>query len=254
MNEKVAAVLAKKGRTPVAELTAYDYPTARLLDEAGIDMILVGDSLGMVVMGYPDTTHVTMEHMLHHCAMVARGVKRALVIADMPIHSFDTPEQALANARRLMDTGVDAVKLEGGADKEEVIRAITSAGIPVQGHIGLLPQKVLEEGGYHMKGKTDVEAAAIMRDMEAVVRAGAFSLVMECTKSAVAAAVTRACPVVTIGIGAGHGTCDGEVLVLHDAMGAFPWFMPKFATQFAQVGAAITQGVRDYIASLRLPE
>lgn len=254
MNEKVAAVLAKKGRTPVAELTAYDYPTARLLDEAGIDMILVGDSLGMVVMGYPDTTHVTMEHMLHHCAMVARGVKRALVIADMPIHSFDTPEQALANARRLMDTGVDAVKLEGGADKEEVIRAITSAGIPVQGHIGLLPQKVLEEGGYHMKGKTDAEAAAIMRDMEAVVRAGAFSLVMECTKSAVAAAVTRACPVVTIGIGAGHGTCDGEVLVLHDAMGAFPWFRPKFATQFAQVGAAITQGVRDYIASLRLPE
>lgn len=254
MNEKVAAVLAKKGRTPVAELTAYDYPTARLLDEAGIDMILVGDSLGMVVMGYPDTTHVTMEHMLHHCAMVARGVKRALVIADMPIHSFDTPEQALANARRLMATGVDAVKLEGGADKEEVIRAITSAGIPVQGHIGLLPQKVLEEGGYHMKGKTDVEAAAIMRDMEAVVRAGAFSLVMECTKSAVAAAVTRACPVVTIGIGAGHGTCDGEVLVLHDAMGAFPWFRPKFATQFAQVGAAITQGVRDYIASLRLPE
>lgn len=254
MNEKVAAVLAKKGRTPVAELTAYDYPTARLLDEAGIDMILVGDSLGMVVMGYPDTTHVTMEHMLHHCAMVARGVKRALVIADMPIHSFDTPEQALTNARRLMDTGVDAVKLEGGADKEEVIRAITSAGIPVQGHIGLLPQKVLEEGGYHMKGKTDAEAAAIMRDMEAVVRAGAFSLVMECTKSAVAAAVTRACPVVTIGIGAGHGTCDGEVLVLHDAMGAFPWFRPKFATQFAQVGAAITQGVRDYIASLRLPE
>ncbi|MGN0864517.1 MAG: 3-methyl-2-oxobutanoate hydroxymethyltransferase [Akkermansia sp.] len=254
MNEKVAAVLAKKGRTPVAELTAYDYPTARLLDEAGIDMILVGDSLGMVVMGYPDTTHVTMEHMLHHCAMVARGVKRALVIADMPIHSFDTPEQALTNARRLMDTGVDAVKLEGGADKEAVIRAITSAGIPVQGHIGLLPQKVLEEGGYHMKGKTDAEAAAIMRDMEAVVRAGAFSLVMECTKSAVAAAVTRACPVVTIGIGAGHGTCDGEVLVLHDAMGAFPWFMPKFATQFAQVGDAITQGVRDYIASLRLPE
>lgn len=254
MTPKVAAVLAKKGVAPVSELTAYDYPTARLLDEAGIDIILVGDSLGNVMMGFPDTTYVTMDHMLHHCACVARGAKRALVIGDMPIHSFDTPELAVANARRLMAVGVDAVKLEGGVEKEEVIRAIVADGIPVQAHIGLLPQKVVEEGGYHMKGKTDAEAAALLRDMEAVVRAGAFSIVIECTRSNAAAAITKACPVITIGIGAGHGTCDGEVLVFHDVMGESPWFTPKFVTKRADLAAAITQGAKDYMASLRLPE
>lgn len=253
MNAKVASILAKKGKSPVSELTAYDYPTARLLDEAGIDMLLIGDSLGMTMLGYPDTTHVTMEHMLHHAEAVARGAKNALVICDMPIHSFDTPEQAVANAKRLMATGVDAVKLEGGVDKEDCIRAITAAGIPVQGHIGLLPQKVLEEGGYHMKGKTDEEAAAIMADMEAVVRAGAFSLVIECTKKSVAEAVTRACPVITIGIGAGHGTCDGEVLVFHDLMGVSPWFVPGFVTPKATLGADIMRAAKEYAAELKLP-
>ncbi len=254
MNSKVQAILAQKGREPISELTAYDYPTARLVDEAGYDMILVGDSLGMVMLGYPDTTHVTMEHMLHHCEAVVRAAKNALVIGDMPIHSYDTPEQALANARRLMAAGVDAVKLEGGAAVEEQIRAITSAGIPVQGHIGLLPQKVLEEGGFHMKGKTDEEAAALMRDMEAVVRAGAFSLVIECTRHSVAADITRACPVPVIGIGAGHGTCDGEVAVIHDLVGAFPWFVPSFIKPMGDVAGEIRRAVTSWKDGLRKPE
>ena len=254
MNSKIDAILAKKGVEPISELTAYDYPTARLVDEAGFDMILVGDSLGMVMLGYPDTTHVTMEHMLHHCEAVARAVKDALVIGDMPIHSDDTPGQALANARRLMETGIDAVKLEGGLVKEAHIRAITQAGIPVQGHIGLLPQKVLEEGGFRMKGKTDEEAAALMRDMEAVVRAGAFSLVVECTRHSVAAAITAACPVPVIGIGAGHGTCDGEVAVIHDLVGAFPWFVPGFIKQQGDVAGEIRRAVTAWKDGLRRPE
>ncbi len=254
MNPKIAAILAKKGKAPVSELTAYDYPTARLLDEAGIDILLVGDSLGMTMLGYPDTTHVTMAHMLHHAEAVARGAKNAVVVCDMPIHSFDTPEQAVENAKLLMATGVDAVKLEGGVDKEDCIRAIVEAGIPVQGHIGLLPQKVLEEGGYKMKGKTDEEAAAIMSDMEAVARAGAFSVVIECTKKSVAAEITKRCPIITIGIGAGHGTCDGEVLVFHDLMGASPWFVPGFVTPKAAIGAEITRAAKEYAAELTLPQ
>ena len=253
MNPKIAAVLAKKGKAPVSELTAYDYPTARLLDEAGIDILLVGDSLGMTMLGYPDTTHVTMEHMLHHAEAVARGAKRAVVVCDMPIHSFDTPEQAVANAKRLMATGVDAVKLEGGVAKADCIHAIVEAGIPVQGHIGLLPQKVKEEGGYKMKGKTDEEAAAIMADMQAVAAAGAFSVVIECTKQSVAAAITKNCPIITIGIGAGHGTCDGEVLVFHDLMGASPWFVPGFVKPKADIGTQITRAAKEYAAELRLP-
>lgn len=254
MNSKIQAILAKKGKTPVSELTAYDYPTARLLDEAGIDMILVGDSLGMMMLGFEDTTHVTLQHMLHHGAAVRRAVKNALLVLDMPIHTFDTPEQALQTALAMREIGVDAVKLEGGADKEEHIRTIVEAGIPVQAHIGLLPQKVKEEGGFRMKGRTDEEAAAIMRDMEAVVRAGAFSVVIECTRHSVAAAVTQACPIVTIGIGAGHGTCDGEVAVLHDLIGSYPWFVPSFARPKADVATAISTAARQYAAELQLPK
>ena len=234
--------------------SAYDYPTARLLDESGVDMILVGDSLGMVMLGYPDTTHVTLEHMLHHGAAVVRAAKNAVVVLDMPIHTYDTPEQALVTAQALMGIGADAVKLEGGVDKEEHIRAIVQAGIPVQAHIGLLPQKVKEEGGFRMKGKTDEEAAAIMRDMEAVVRAGAFSVVIECTKHSVAAEITKACPIVTIGIGAGRGTCDGEVAVIHDLVGAFPWFVPGFARPKADVASAIRQAVATWKQEIERPQ
>lgn len=253
MNNKIQSILARKGQSPVSEITAYDYPTARLVDEAGVDMILVGDSLGMMMLGYPDTTHVTLNHMLHHTEAVARAVKTAVVIADMPINTYETPEQALQTAKALMSVGADAVKLEGGAAKEEHIRTIVSAGIPVQGHIGLLPQKVLEEGGYRMHGKTDEEAAAIMRDMEAVVRAGAFSVVIECTRHAVAAKITKACPIITIGIGAGHGTCDGEVVVFHDLVGGFPWFVPRFAQPKANISEDITRAVKSYIGGIQLP-
>ncbi|MBR5523135.1 MAG: 3-methyl-2-oxobutanoate hydroxymethyltransferase [Akkermansia sp.] len=254
MNAKIAKIVAKKGVMPVSELTAYDYPTARLLDESGVDMILVGDSLGMVMLGYPDTTHVTLEHMLHHGAAVVRAAKNAVVVLDMPIHTYDTPEQALATAQALMAIGADAVKLEGGVDKEEHIRTIVQAGIPVQAHIGLLPQKVKEEGGFRMKGKTDEEAAAIMRDMEAVVRAGAFSVVIECTKHSVAAEITKACPIVTIGIGAGRGTCDGEVAVIHDLVGAFPWFVPGFARPKANVADAIREAVATWQQEIEKPQ
>ncbi len=253
MNSKIAAIIARKGNVPVSELTAYDYPTARLVDEAGVDMILVGDSLGMVMLGYPDTTHVTLAHMLHHVEAVARAAKNAVVVADMPINTYNTPEQALETARALMAVGADAVKLEGGEAMEAQIRAITQAGIPVQGHIGLLPQKVKEEGGYRMHGKTDEEAAAIMRDMEAVVRAGAFSVVIECTKHAVAKAITEACPIITIGIGAGRGTCDGEVAVFHDLVGAYPWFIPSFARPKADIATEITRSVKEYIAEVQKP-
>lgn len=251
---KIAAILGKKGTAAVSELTAYDYPTARMLDEAGIEMLLVGDSLGMVVLGYPDTTHVTMEHMLHHVAPVARAAQNALVIGDMPFHSFDTPEQALRNAKKLVSAGAEAVKLEGGIAVEAQIKAIVDAGIPVQGHIGLLPQKASsEEGGYHMKGRDAREADSIMKDMEAVVRAGAFSLVIECTKSEVAQAVTAACPIVTIGIGAGHGTCDGEVSVIHDLVGGYPWFTPGFARPKADIASEIIRAARNWAAELECP-
>lgn len=254
MNSKIQAILAKKGNTPVSEITAYDYPSARLADEAGVDIILVGDSLGMMMLGYPDTTHVKLSHMLHHTEAVARAAKNAVVVADMPINTYETPEQALETARALMDVGADAVKLEGGAAKEAHIRAIVQAGIPVQGHIGLLPQKVKEEGGYRMHGKTDEEAAAIMRDMEAVVRAGAFSMVIECTRHCVAAEITKACPIVTIGIGAGKGTCDGEVAVFHDLVGGFPWFVPGFARPRADIAADISRAVKEYIADVQRPQ
>lgn len=254
MNSKIATILEKKGKQPISQLTAYDYPTARLLDEAGVDMILVGDSLGMVMLGYPDTTHVTMEHMLHHASCVARAVSRALVVVDLPIHSYDTPEQAVANARRLMATGADAVKLEGGVSREAMIRAIVEAGIPVQGHIGLLPQSVKEEGGFRMKGKTEEEAVAITRDLEAVIRAGAFSVVIECTRHSLAAELTQRSSIPTIGIGVGASTCDGEVAVIHDLVGAFPWFVPGFARQFGNVAGEIQRAASDWMAQLKIPD
>ena len=251
---KIQNILVCKGKRPVSELTAYDYPTARLLDEAGVDILLVGDSLGMMMLGFPDTTSVTLEHMVHHTAAVARAHPRALLVADMPIHTYDTPEQALATARALTAAGAEAVKLEGGVDKAEHIRTIVQAGIPLQAHIGLLPQHIKEDGGYRMRGKTAAEAAALLADLQAVAAAGAFSAVIECTHSAVAAQLTQASPIITIGIGAGHGTCDGEVQVYHDLVGGFPWFVPRFATPGASIAESISQAARNWVSSLRLPE
>lgn len=252
--QKIQNICACKGVRPVSELTAYDYPTARLLDDAGVDMLLVGDSLGMMMLGFPDTTHVTLAHMLHHTEAVARAHPKALLVADLPIHTYDTPEQALASARALVAAGAEAVKLEGGVDKEPHIQAIVQAGIPLQAHIGLLPQKIKEDGGYRMRGKTEEETAALLADLQAVVRAGAFSVVIECTNAAAAAKLTQASPIITIGIGAGHGTCDGEVQVYHDLVGGFPWFVPRFATPGASIAESISQAARNWVSSLRLPE
>ena len=252
--EKIKKITACKHVRPVAEVTAYDYPSARLLDDAGVDILLVGDSLGMMILGFPDTTGVTLAHMVHHTEAVARAHPNALLVADMPIHTYDTPEQAVHTAQALVAAGAEAVKLEGGAAKEAHIRAIVQAGIPVQGHIGLLPQKVKEDGGYRMRGKTDEEAALLLEDAQAVVRAGAFSVVIECTRAEVAANITRSIPIITIGIGAGHGTCDGEVQVFHDLVGGFPWFVPSFAAPGAHIAQDIARAAQGWVSALRLPK
>src|SRR6185295_12397325 len=173
----------KRAGQRITALTAYDYPTARLLDESGIDIILVGDSVGMVVLGYEDTTRVTLAEMLHHTRAAARGVKRALLVSDLPIHSYDTPEQAVATARELVQAGAHAVKLGGGASHARRIEAIVQSGIPVMGHIGMLPQSVREEGGYRLKGRTQNEIEQLIQDARAVEKAGAFSVVLEIVKS-----------------------------------------------------------------------
>ncbi|MFN2508310.1 MAG: 3-methyl-2-oxobutanoate hydroxymethyltransferase [Chthoniobacterales bacterium] len=241
------AFLEKKRRgEPITALTAYDYPTARLLDETGLDVILVGDSLGMVVLGYEDTTEVTLEEMLHHTRAVARGVRRALLVADMPIRTYDTPEQAVATARELIKAGAKAVKLEGGASHVRQIEAVTGAGIPLMAHIGMLPQSVREEGGYKLKGRTQVEAEALLRDAAAVEKAGAFSVVLEIVAAETARQITRALKIPTIGIGSGE-SCDGQILVTHDLIGLFPWFTPKFAKPEADVAGEIRKAAAAFI-------
>ena len=245
--EKADALRARKGGRPLAVLTAYDYPTARLLDECGVDILLVGDSLGMVALGFPDTTHVTLDHMLHHVAAVARATPRALIVGDFPIHSYDTPGQALDTARKLVAAGAEAVKLEGGVRQAEKVRAITRAGIPVMGHLGMLPQRVLTEGGYRKKGKTPEQAADLMAGAHALVDAGVFSIVLESVIPATAAQLTRDLLVPTIGIGSGGPTCDGEVAVITDVLGSFPWFVPPFAKPEADLAGMTREAVRRYV-------
>ncbi|MFC5051253.1 3-methyl-2-oxobutanoate hydroxymethyltransferase [Rubritalea spongiae] len=244
--EKAEALRARKNRKRISCLTAYDYPTARLLDEAGVDVLLVGDSLGMVVLGYPDTTHVTMDHMLHHVAAVARGNQNALVVGDLPIHSYDTPEQALENAKLLVAAGADAVKLEGGVRQAEKVKLIVDAGIPVFGHMGMLPQRVLEEGGYKKKGKSEEEFEAILEGCHALEDAGVFAIVLESVVAVTAERLTGELSVPTIGIGCGEKTCDGEVAVITDLVGGYPWFVPPFAKPQTDISGAITQAVEWY--------
>ena len=236
----------KKRGERITALTAYDYPTARLLDESGIDMILVGDSLGMVVLGYNDTTRVTLEEMLHHIRAAARGVKRALLIGDLPIHTYDTPVQAVASARALIEAGAQAVKLEGGVSHVPQIEAIVAEGIPFIGHIGMLPQSVREEGGYKVKGRTQSEAEALVRDGLAVEKAGAFAVVLEIVSPETSRQITNALEIPTIGIGSGEH-CDGQILVTHDLIGLFPWFTPKFVSPEARVADDIRRAVQIFI-------
>ena len=230
----------------ITALTAYDYPTARLLDESGIDVILVGDSLGMVVLGYDDTTEVTLPEMIHHTKAAARGVKRALLVADLPIHTYNDPAQAVATARALMAAGAQAVKLEGGVSHVPQIEAIIADGIPVMGHIGMLPQSVREEGGYKVKGRTQSEAEALVRDGLAVEKAGVFSVVLEIVNPEAARQITKALQIPTIGIGSGEH-CDGQILVTHDLIGLFPWFTPKFVSPEARISEEIRRATEAFI-------
>lgn len=249
--QKADSLRARKGHRPVTALTAYDYPIARLIDECGVDVLLVGDSLGMVVLGFPDTTHVTLDHMLHHLAAVARAKPKALVLGDLPIHTYDTPTQALETAEKLVAAGAEAVKLEGGTDQAEKIRAITRAGIPVVGHLGMLPQSVLEEGGYHKKGKTQEQADILLRDARAIIEAGVCAIVLESVIPATARLISESIEVPTIGIGCGGSTCDGEVAVITDLLGSFPWFVPPFATPEADLATITKNAVERYIRRVK---
>jgi 3-methyl-2-oxobutanoate hydroxymethyltransferase len=246
MNSKVTVetIRAMKSRgEKIAALTAYDFPMTKLLDEAGIPFIHVGDSLGMVVLGYPDTIHVTMADMEHHVRAAARAKPRALLAADLPYRSYETVEDALANARRLVVAGADVVKAEGGGSIMEQVRAIVAAGIPYCGHLGMQPQHVREEGGYKIKGRTESERETLFADAEALANAGAFALVLEIVTPPVAKELTRALPIPTIGIGSGPD-CDGQILVTSDLIGMFPWFTPRFVKPrmngAAEIKAAVT--------------
>jgi 3-methyl-2-oxobutanoate hydroxymethyltransferase len=242
-------VRAMKGRRKVAALTAYDFPSAKLLDEIGVPVILVGDSVGMVVLGYPDTTHVTLSDMEHHVRAAARAHSRALLAADLPYRTYESPRQAVENARRLMAAGAEAVKAEGGRIIIEQVRAIANEGIPFIGHLGMLPQHVLEEGGYKIKGKTDSERQSLIDDAMALSEAGAFAIVLELVKSDVAQEITARAPVPTIGIGSGPN-CDGQILVTHDLIGTFPWFTPRFVKPRMNAAEQIKTAVRDWMQSL----
>lgn len=235
----------KRAGIPLATLTAADYPTARVLDECGLDLILVGDSLGMVELGYTDTTEVSLAEMLHHTRAVRRGVTRTPLAADLPIHTYDTPEMAVATARHLVEAGAEAVKLEGGRSHVPQIAAILAAGIPVIGHIGMLPQSVRLEGGYRKKGKTDDQASGLRADAVALDAAGVAAIVVEDVVARVATEISRAIAVPTIGIGSGTG-CDGQILVTADLIGSFPWFRPPFAEARADVAGQIRAAAESY--------
>src|SRR3954463_4215865 len=236
----------KRAGQRITALTAYDYPTARLLDASGLDIIRVGGSVGGVGLGYEDTTRVTLREMLHHTRAAARGVKRALLVADLPIHTYDTPEQAVGAARELIQAGAQAVKLEGGASHARRIEAVVQCGIPVMGHIGMLPQSVREEGGYRLKGRSQSEVEQLIHDAHAVEKAGAFAAVLEIVKSDAAKQITNAIGIPTIGIGSGEH-CDGQILVTHDLIGLFPWFTPKFVSPAGRVADEIRRAATAFI-------
>lgn len=232
----------------ITMLTAYDYPTALAMDKAGVDSILVGDSLGMVVLGYENTLPVTMEEMLHHCRAVSRGAKTALLIGDMPFMSYQVSvEEATRNAGRfLQHGGMDAVKLEGGRERADAIRSIVGAGIPVMGHLGLTPQSVNQLGGFRAQGKTAVAAKRLVEDAVILEEAGCFSLVLESVPARLAELISKKISIPTIGIGAGAG-CDGQVLVTHDLLGLFERFTPKFVKKYANFHGEMQKAFGDFI-------
>jgi len=233
----------------IAALTAYDFPTTKLLDEAGIPLILVGDSLGMVVLGYPDTTHVTMEEMEHHVRAAARAKPCALLGADLPYRGYETTDDAVVNARRLVAAGAEAVKAEGGRTILDQVRAVVAAGIPYIGHLGMLPQSIHEEGRYHIKGKKENEREALVADAITLAEAGAFAIVLELVTPPVAKEITETIPVPTIGIGSGPD-CDGQILVTNDLIGTFPWFTPRFVKPKLNVAEQMRSAVFEWMRSI----
>lgn len=243
---------SKQQGRKISMLTAYDYSTAKLMDEAGINAILVGDSLGNVVLGYEDTLSVTMEDMIHHGAAVARGAKNAMVVVDMPFMSYQASVyDAVVNAGRLMKEGrASAVKLEGGKEVCPQVKAVTEAGIPVMGHLGLTPQSINALGGHRVQGKTQQAAQKLLDDARALQEAGAFAVVLECVPEKLADKVTKELEIPTIGIGAGSG-CDGQVLVYQDMLGMFSDFTPKFVKQFANVGQVMKEAFKSYIDEMQ---
>jgi len=247
---KAERLRAKKGIAPISSLTAYDYPTARLLDEAGVDILLVGDSLGMVVLGYPDTTQVTLDQIIHHTSAVARGAKNALIVSDFPINTYRTVEEARANAAKLVEAGAQAVKLEGGLRQADKVKAIVDDGIPVMGHLGMLPQRVKEQGGYKKKGKSDFEIETLLEGALALQESGCFGIVLESVIPNASRQLTDQLDIPTIGIGCGEGNCDGEIAVITDVTGAYPWFVPPFATQRADLSGQTTEAVKAYLAAM----
>lgn len=249
MKKSICDLLSRKGGAPLSMLTAYDYHTACTIDEAGIDMILVGDSLGNVMLGYENTLAVTVEDMIHHGKAVCRGAKNTFVVVDMPFMSYQTSvSDAVRNAGRIMkETNCQAVKLEGGAVYADRIKAIVEAGIPVVAHIGLTPQSVNMLGGYKVQGKTVEAAQHLIDDAKAVAEAGAFAITLECVPAALAKKVTESVPALTIGIGAGNG-CDGQVLVYQDMLGYTDGFTPKFVKKYANLHEVMLEAFKQYKA------
>jgi 3-methyl-2-oxobutanoate hydroxymethyltransferase len=252
LRRKSAVADSPENTKKIVCLTAYDYPTARLVDEAGVDLILVGDSVAMVALGYDSTLPVTLDEMLHHARAVRRGVKRALVVADMPFGSYhaETAESLRNAVRFVKEAGVEAVKVEGGERRLELIARLTEAEIPVMGHVGLTPQSVNALGGYRVQGKTTDSAEQLLRDAHSVEAAGAFAIVLEAVPRELAAQITRELRIPTIGIGAGPD-CDGQILVLHDLLGLTFTPAPKFARRYANVSEVIANAVRQYGEDVR---
>ena len=250
MHEKkltIPDIRNRKNATPIAEVTAYDYPWARLADQAGMDIVLVGDSLGMVVLGYTDTVSVTMEEMIHHTRAVVRGVEHALVVTDMPFGSCSSSiPAAIDNAVRILKEGrADAVKVEGGVTMAKTVAAMVAAGIPVQGHIGLTPQTATSLGGFKVQGKSAQAARQLIDDALALEAAGCFSIVLEAIPAPLAEHITGRLAIPTIGIGAGPD-CDGQVLVIHDLVGLYDRFTPKFVKQYARINEPVGEALRQY--------
>ncbi len=235
----------KKKKQKIVALTAYDFPFAKILDESGVDVVLVGDSLGMVLMGFETTLPVTMEHMIHHTAAAAKGVKNALLVADMPYKSYETPAMAVKNARRLIGARARAVKLEGGSRVAAQVRALVKAGIAVMGHVGMTPQSVKKFGGYKVQGKDQKRAEEILKDAILLDKLGVFAIVLECVPANLAAMITRSVKCATIGIGAGPET-DGQILVLHDLLGFESSVKPRFVRRYAELDKEIRRAVEDY--------